>query len=55
MTLNKRMVVFHIAEVKFLGPLIIAKEIEGDQENVKAIADLPATTSVSEVRTFLET
>ena len=50
MTLNQDKCV---TEVKFLGDVISAKGIEPDPEKLKAIADLLAPTSVSEVRTFL--
>ena len=53
MTLNQDKCVFDVAEVKFLGHVINTRGIQPDPEKLKAIADLPPPTSVSEVRTFL--
>ena len=52
-TLNSDKCVFSKSEVKFAGYVINGNGIKSDPDKVKAIKEMPAPTSVSDVRRFL--
>lgn len=51
--LNKEKCFFKKSEVKFFGHIISAEGVRPDPEKVRAITEMPAPTSVSELRTVL--